>query len=141
MEPSALSVAARALRAYLAPGLDLELAQVSIGHPSAAAREQEANSSNAKDLLNLFFYRVERDGYPADGRSDDPFYVRAHVLLTAFSVADPPPNGAGAGEKDLRLVGGAMHLLHAQPSVPVRDADDNVVARVQVVQTPFTLDD
>ena len=141
MDPSALSVAARELRAYLAPKLGLNLDQVSIGHPSAAAREQETNSSNPRDLLNLFFYRVEHDGYPADGASEDPFYVRAYCLLTAFCLNDTENNGLSAGEKDLRLIGGALHWLHAQPLVHVRGADDAEVGVLQVVLSPLSVDD
>jgi len=141
VDPSALSVAARELRDYLAPKLGLTVDQVSIGHPSAAAREQDTNSSNPRDLLNLFFYRVEHDGYPADGAAEDPFYVRAYCLLTAFCLNDTENNGFSAGEKDLRLIGGAMHWLHAQPFVHVRGADDTEVAVLQVVMSPLSVDD
>lgn len=141
MKPSALSLAARELRAMLGPTLDLTINQIAIGHPSAAAKEQDANGS-ATDLLNLFFFRVERDG-PADGASEDPFHVRVFCLLTAFSVADAQGNGGtvSAGEKDLRLIGRAMQALHETPLVDVRDEEGDVVARLQVVQSPLTLDD
>src|SRR5205814_1645176 len=102
--------------------------------------EQETNSSNPRDLLNLFFYRVEYDGYPADGTSEDPFYVRAYCLLTAFCLHGIETNGLSAGEKDLRLIGGAMHWLHANPFIHVRDVNAAEVAVLQVVLSPLTVD-
>jgi hypothetical protein len=140
MGPTALSVTARQVRTYLAPKLGLTLAQVTIGHPGAAAREQEANASNAQDLFNLFFYRAEYDG-PADGTSDDPFYVRAQCLLTSFGLTETGNAGLSGGEKDLRLIGEAMHWLHRQPFVRIRDEAGNEVAQLQVVPTPLSLDD
>jgi hypothetical protein len=140
MGPTALSVTAREVRSYLAPKLGLTLAQVTIGHPGAAAREQEANPGSVQDLFNLFFYRVEYDG-PPDGTSDDPFYVRVQCLLTSFGVTDTAPPGLSAGEKDLRLIGEAMHWLHRQPFVRIRDEAGDEVAQLQVVPTPLSVDD
>jgi hypothetical protein len=141
MDPSALSVAARGLRDDLAPKLGLSLSQVVIGHPAGAAREQEANAASPRDLLNLFVYGVERDGYPADGSNQDPFYVRAHCLFTAFCIPDSDGNGLSAGEKDLRLIGGVLHWLHAQPSLRVQDGTGAEVAQVQVVLNTLALDE
>jgi hypothetical protein len=141
MDPSALSVAARGLRDFLAPKLGLALSQVIIGHPAGAAREQEANAASPRDLLNLFLYSVERDGQPADGSSQDPFYVRAHCLFTAFCIPDSDGNGLSAGEKDLRLIGGVLHWLHAQPSLVVQDGAGAEVAQVQVVFNTLALDE
>lgn len=140
MDPTALSVTAREVRTFLAEKLDLSEAQIAIGHPGAAARQQETSSPGPQDLLNLFFYRVEYDG-PADGRSDDPFYVRAHCLITAFCVADAAPNGASAGEKDLRAIGGVLHWLHAKPFVHVRSGGGTEVALLQTVPTSLALED
>lgn len=141
MDPSALSVAARHLREYLAPRLDLEISQITIGPPATAGRTQDDQNGNSQDLLNLFFFRVEYDGYPADGKSDEPFYVRAHCLLTGFCVTDTASGGLGAGEKDLRLIGSAMHWLHAEPFVSVEGADGAEVARLQIVPSHLGLDD
>jgi hypothetical protein len=139
VDPSALSVAARALRADLAPKLGLTQQQVLIGTPSAAARELEGDSSNAQDVLNLFFYRAEYDGF-ADGTARDPTYWRAYCLFTAFSVTDPGENGASAGEKDLRLVGGIMHFLHERPFLSLKNGADEV-ALLQVVPHSLSVDD
>lgn len=140
MGPTALSVTARELRSYLAPKLGLALTQVTIGPPSAAAREQEATLSNPQDLFNLFFYRAEYDGTPG-ATSDDPIYVRAHCLLTSFGLTDSATGGLSAGEKDLRLIGEAMHWLHRQPFVRIRNEAGDEVAQLQVVPTPLSLDD
>jgi len=141
MDPTALSVAARELRAFLAQRLGLDVGQVTIGHPSGAAREQETGGGNSRDLLNLFVYRAEPDAYPADGTQRDPMYLRAFCLLTALCLADPPPERTSAGEKDLRLIGGAMHWLHAEPFLAIRDSSGAPVASLQVVPSPFGLDD
>lgn len=140
MDPTALSVAARELRAYLASQLSLALDQVLICHPGAAAREQET-SNNGRDLLSVFMYRVEHGAYPADGSNDDPFYVRAFCLLTAFCLPDSGGTGLSAGEKDLRLIGGALAALHKQPFLRLRDGSGQELAALQVVMSPLAVED
>src|SRR6185369_6232797 len=115
--------------------------QIVIGPPSAAAREQEGDSSKAQDLVNLFFYRVEYDGYPADATDRDPTYWRAHCLLTPFCLSDTAGNGVSGGEKELRLIGGIMDTLHAQPFVRVRNEASEEIAALQVVPSQLSVDD
>lgn len=141
MNPSALSVSARELRAVLADRLELPQGQILIGPPSAVAREQDFGSSNGSDVVNLFFYRTEYDGYPADGSSADPAYFRAYCLITAFCIADAGENAVGAGEKELRLLGGVLHHLHAQPFLSLENEASEVVATLQVVPHALSLDD
>lgn len=140
MAPTSLSLAARALREYLADELDLDLTQVTIGHPGGTARDQDRDGGSGVDLLNLFFYRIERDAYPSDGPASDPFYVRAFCLLTAFCHPLAGANGASAGERDLQLIGGVMERLHARPRLRVRQ-DGTDVAELQVVMHALQLDD
>jgi len=142
VDPTALSLAARGLRGYLAPGLGVEEGQILIGHPSASIKDAEGDVG--KQYLNLFFYRVEHGAYPAHGRSDEPFYVRIHCLITALgSKAPNGDNGAtiSAGENDLRLIGGVMALLHENPIMGLDDKDGREVASLQIVLVPLGLDD
>lgn len=136
MDPSALSVAARALRSHLVPGLGLPAEQILIGHPAAALKEQQA--ATGKDLLNLFFYRVEPGAYPSAGDARDPLYLRLHCLLTAFAEGS---SAASGGETELRILGRAIEALHAAPLLPLADADDRPIALLQAVPVPLTLDD
>lgn len=139
--PSALSVAARELRARLAAALDLAPANVLIGPPAAAAKELEREP---RTLLNLFVHRIEPAGQGGGEAALDPFQVRAHALITAFAE---PESDAGtqvtvsAGEIDLRLIGGALRALHEQPVLRLRDDAGEEVAQLQLLFAPLSLDD
>jgi hypothetical protein len=125
----------------LAPRLGLELSQIMIGHPSAAARDLERNNVNGFDFLNIFFYHIEYDGYPSDGSADDPFYLRIRCLFSGFCLPDDGGTGPSAGEKDLRLIDGVMRALHAQPSLPISDGAGREAARLEAVPYHLSLDD
>jgi hypothetical protein len=90
-----------------------------------------------KNQLNLFFYNVSYDGYPADGSSEDPFYVRLYCLITAVGAKNGSPS---AGENDLRLIGEVMRVLHQQPVISVDDGTNDEIAQLQIVPHPLTLD-
>jgi hypothetical protein len=140
MEANALSLAARQLRTYLAAKLPIDESQILIGHPSAAIKEAE--SETGKQHLNLFFYRVEHGAYPADGASEDPFYVRLYCLITAIGSKETGnQQTVSAGENDLRLIGGVMAWLHRQPALRLVDEAQQEVARLQVVLHALSLDD
>ena len=74
---SAMSDAANKLRDVLVDQIDdLDAAnRIRIGHPNDTIEGMMGEGLNS---LNLFFYNVSYDGYPADGLSEDPFYVRLH---------------------------------------------------------------
>lgn len=131
---SALSVAANELRSLLESEIeDLTVGQVLIGHPKDTFESMADDENN----LNLFFYNVQFDGYPADGMSDNPLYVRLHCLITAVAGRRTVPS---AGENDLRLVGEVMRVLHQKPVISVNDATDSEVAQLQIVPHPLNLD-
>lgn len=138
LDPSSLSVAARALRSHIGAAMSLPETQILIGHPNLTA----GGTDGAKQFLNLFFYRVEHGAHPPDGTTDDPFYLRFYCLVTAFG-AQETLNGTSisAGENDLRLVGGAMQGLHQNPILMLRDDSGEDIAQMQVVLHTLTLDD
>ena len=134
---TSLSVAANKLRSYLADNI-ADLDGIFISHPKEAA--DQANSEG-KQYLNLFFYLIEHGGYPADGRSDDPFYLRVNCLITPLGTKEPgpPDSSVSAGENDLRLMGEVLRLLHEQPLLMVEEGGE--MAHLQVVMYPLSLDD
>lgn len=141
MQASALSLAARELRDYLTNAYDAaESKEVVIGHPNAAFKLSE--TPTAGHVLNLFFYHLEHGGYPADGQSADPFYIRMYCLITAFSRDTTTGNNVsvGAGENDLRVIGGVIGLLHQRPTVNVQ-TNNGELAQLQAVLAPINLDD
>ena len=99
---SAMSDAANKLRNLLLDRIDDldDVKRIRIGHPKDTLEDMEKDKD--KNHLNLFFYNVSYDGYPADGLSEDPFYVRLHCLITAVGAKKSSPS---AGENDLRLNG------------------------------------
>lgn len=138
---NAFSLAARGLREHLAESLPLVAGRILIGHPSEGAATAQGDAGN--QYLNVFFYRAEYSGYPADATSQDPIYVRLFCLLTALGNAETDGNGEGnvsAGENDLRLIGGAMHALHRRPTLLLSD-EGRPVAQLQIVPSPLNTDD
>jgi hypothetical protein len=144
---SSLSTAAYGLRDLLIQQID-ELADVThvrIGHPGDTIKELEDNDQNS---LNLFFYDVNYDGYPVDGSSDNPFYLRLHCLITAVghktsepeSPVSSNPRDVSKGENELRLIGEVMRTLHEQPLLALSDVDGNQIASLQVVPHTMNLD-
>lgn len=142
MEANAISTAARNLRAYLATQLVISEDNLLIGHPTLAATTAEANPGD--QFINLFFFRVEYGGYPADAGNTDPFYVRLYCLITAFGNNETGEDGTitiSAGENELRMMGGVMAHLHANPVLEIQDPDEQTVARLQIVLSPLDIQD
>jgi hypothetical protein len=139
-QPSSLSIAARALRTHLAGATGLPEDRILIGHASAAVKDIESDPN--KQFLNLFFYRVEHGAHPADGSSEDPFYLRFFCLITALGAKESV-NGAtiSAGENDLRLVGSVMQGLHENPILVLQDEAGADVAQMQILLHVLSLDD
>ncbi|MCP3952320.1 MAG: DUF4255 domain-containing protein, partial [Desulfobacterales bacterium] len=142
MDANAISIAARNLRTYMAGRLGINEDNILIGHPGIAADTADANPGS--QFVNLFFFRVEHGGYPADAGKTDPFYIRLHCLITAFGNNETGSGGTitvSAGENDLRLIGGVMEHLHAGPILEVKDLTDNTVAQLQIILSPFDTND
>lgn len=142
MDANAISTAARNLRANLSDGLDISEDNLLIGHPATAAAAADANPGD--QFINLFFFRVEHGGYPADAKNTDPFYIRIYCLVTAFGNNETGDDGTitiSAGENDLRLIGGVMAHLHANPMLKIEDLEENMVAQLQVVFSPMDIND
>jgi len=133
---SSLSVAANELRALLQKEIgndDLPIGQIKIGHPKDMFADIEENNI----YLNLFVYNVQYDGYPSDGLSEDPFYVRLYCLITAVSGKNINPS---PGENDLRLIGEVMRILHEHPIISVDVGDNGEIAQLQIVPHTLNLD-
>ena len=141
---SSLSDAAHGLRTLFLQNID-ELNNINdilIGHPAENIKELDDAEHSC---LNLFFYNVNYDGYPADGMSNNPFYVRLYCLITAVGQKTEI-NGNGSerdiskGENELRLIGEVMRILHEQPLLMISDAEGNGIAMLQVVPHTMNLD-
>ena len=144
---SSLSRAAYGLRELLMTHIDEVdvIDRIKIGHPGDTIKDLEDFDENC---LNLFFYDVNHDGYPSDGTSENPFYVRLHCLITAIGHKSKEPEEAGSsserdvssGENELRLIGEVMRILHEQPVLAVDDDDHNEIAQLQIVPHAMNLD-
>lgn len=138
---SALSVTAKEMRGLISREVGLPEDQVLIGHPMEAAGTGNADTTG-KHYLNLFFYRVVYAGYPSDAGQDDPVYVRLHCLITALGANETVNNNVvTAGENDLRLIGSVMQILHATPTLAIRDAGGADIGLLQMVPVNLSLDD
>jgi len=141
---SAISDSANKIRSLLFNEIvDLDEKNIKIGHPKETFREIESGNQNGENHLNLFFYDIKFDGYPADGLSEDPFYVRLYCLITALSSAtetqvDSTTVTLSAGEMDLRLIGEVMRVLHEQPILSVNSGDN--IAQLQIIPHSLDLD-
>lgn len=136
-DASSLSLAALCLRSRLKKATNIAENRIVIGHPQAAAEQRE--SEQDEDLLNLFFYRVELDGYPTDGASDEPCYLRAHCLITALG-GKSSDSSRSSGEVELQLMSAVIADLHAHPTITISDLSTQPLAKLQIVPASFTLD-
>lgn len=144
---SSLSSAAHGLRNLFLDNIaDVTvLDHIRIGHPADNLKEL---SDLDDHCLNLFFYDVAYDGYPADGSSNNPFFVRLHCLITAVSFQTTEPESPGSisdrdvskGENELRLIGEVMRVLHQQPLISISDPGGQAAAKLQVVPNALNLD-
>lgn len=107
---SSLSVAVQAAADFLADRMADDVV-VTVDSPQRASKQAEDDS---KHTLNLFVYRIAPSGFHADFGSEDPTFVRAHLLITAFPAGqgDPPP------DSDLRVLGQAVRVLQSFPVIP-----------------------
>ena len=137
LQVSSLSSAAYGLRQVFIEHIDDldDISHIRIGHPGETIKELEKLEQNS---LNLFFYDVKYDGYPSDGLSENPFYVRLRCLITAIGNTTSEPEGSDTdvvrdvskGENELRLIGEVMRVLHERPLLSVTDDEDNEIAQL-----------
>jgi hypothetical protein len=138
---SAMSDAANKLRSLLINQIDDldDVKRIRIGSPKDTLVEMESDKD--KNHLNLFFYNVSYDGYPADGLSDDPFYVRLHCLITAVGAKTGATGSPSPGENDLRLIGEVMRVFHEQPVITVSGGNNIDISQLQIIPHKLNLDD
>ena len=134
---TSISDAANKLRTLLFSNIEDidDIKQIRIGHP------KDTFDSMKEDLnyLNLFVYHVKYDGYPSDGLNNDPFYIRIYCLITAVG-SSKNSSPISAGEKDLRLIGEVMRILHEQPVLSIDNGDANELALLEVIPHSMDLD-
>jgi Pvc16 N-terminal domain len=108
---SSLSVALQGFADFLDSQFGQEVV-VSLDSPQKAAELAKGESAA---VLNIFVYRLSPSGFHAEAGSQDPLFIRAHLLLTCF----PPGTGNPDPDTDLRVLGQAMAVLHSLPTIPV----------------------
>jgi hypothetical protein len=108
---SSLSIAIQGLADFLA-GQVTEGIVVTVDSPQKA--QEQAKVSTAQ-ILNIFAYRIAPSGFHAGEPHNEPFFIRANLLLTAF------PSGQGNPEPDvdLRVLGQAVRVLQSFPVIPM----------------------
>ncbi|SFR50684.1 Pvc16 family protein [Litoreibacter janthinus] len=110
IDASSLSVAMQGFADHLAASFTQDVT-VTVESPNAAAEQAKGSD---KAVLNVFCYRISPSGIHPDLTLNEPAFVRAHVLLTAFSNA----TDAQVKDKDLRVLGHAVRVLQSQPVIP-----------------------
>lgn len=108
---SALSVAVQSFADFLDTQSPPDVA-VSVDTPNQAQKTADDSTS---DFLNVFAYRLSPSGFHPEVTSNEPFFVRVQVLLTAF----PRGQGTADPDADLRVLGHAVRVLHSTPVIPV----------------------
>jgi hypothetical protein len=107
--------------------------QVRIGSPASAAPAQ----GDTEHRVNLFFYRVEPNGFGPAAAPDETWLLRLSCLVTTFGVDE---DQISAGENDLRLLGGVLSAFHERPILdPV--AINGTTVRPQVVFQPLGVEE
>jgi Pvc16 N-terminal domain len=133
--PSSLSLACRSMADFLAERLGTtdEAVLVTLGTPKDAVD----SGSDSGHRLNLFFYRIEPGGFGPHPGPDQPWPLRVHCLVTAFSVAE---DNVSSGENDLRILGEVVRIFHEHPVLAPVGVNGTTV-RLHAVFQPLGLDD
>jgi hypothetical protein len=107
---SSLSQVCRSIADFLSNRLEAAQnnIQVRIGSPATAAPAHGDNEHR----VNLFFYRVEPNGFGPSAAPDETWLLRLSCLVTSFGVEE---DLISAGENDLRLLGSVLSAFHEQP--------------------------
>lgn len=132
---SSLSQVCRSIADYVSNRLEAAQnnIQVRIGSPASAAPAQGDNEHR----VNLFFYRVEPNGFGPAAAPDETWLLRLSCLVTSFGVDE---DQISAGENDLRLLGGVLSAFHERPILdPV--TINGTTMRPQVVFHPLGMEE
>jgi hypothetical protein len=90
-------------------------------------------ASKTDDIrLNLFFYRFEASGFQAGAHPNEPWRIRAFVLVTCMAS-----QGDDQGEEDLRLLGMVMAFFNENRIMPLVTIGAETL-RLQAVFVPAT---
>lgn len=108
---SSLSVAIQGLAEFMSSKFTEDVL-ITVDTPQKA---QEQAKELSAQILNIFVYRIVPSGFHASEGHQDPFFVRANVLLTAF----PSGQGTPPPDVDLRVLGHALRVLQSFPVIPV----------------------
>jgi len=107
---SSLSVALQGFADFLADNFEEDVV-VTVDAPQKA---QEQAKDASTHILNIFVYRIAPSGFHASLGDEDPSFIRANILLTAF----PAGQGAPPPDSDLRVLGQAIRVLQSFPVIP-----------------------
>ncbi|PTX56101.1 uncharacterized protein DUF4255 [Litoreibacter ponti] len=111
LDASSLSLAMQGFADHLAANFSQDVT-VTVESPNAASEQAKGSD---KAVLNVFCYRILPSGIHPEFGQNEPTFIRAQVLLTAFSDA----SDASVKDKDLRVLGHAVRVLQSQPVIPV----------------------
>ncbi len=111
VEKSSLSIAIAGFADFLAANVPQDV-MITVDSPNAA-HEQAKGADKA--VLNIFCYRLAPSGIHPELGPNDPLFLRASVLLTAFSNS----TDATVKDTDLRVLGQALSILSSNPVIPV----------------------
>ena len=108
---SSLSVAIEGFADFLDGTFDNDVV-ITVDSPQKVGKPGDNNS---KHTLNVFPYRIAPSGVHPDAGGNEPFFIRAYVLLTAF----PASAGNASTDADLQVLGHALRALQSNPAIPV----------------------
>ncbi|MEM1302452.1 MAG: DUF4255 domain-containing protein [Pseudomonadota bacterium] len=106
---SSLSTAIKGFADYLARSVPNGIT-VSVDTPQKA--ETVAKDLPNLDTVNVFVYRIAPSGVHAATTVNEPTFVRASILITAF------PRKDAEKDTDLRVLGHVMSVLQSAPEIP-----------------------
>jgi len=136
VNPTTLSMAARALREHLDANTDLTAANILFGHPASVQ-----HSNGDEPYLSVYFYHVYPAGNTADLRSEEPLDTIVHCIMTPLAKGSiNSPNQVSPGEEDLRVLGQVMTCMHAERLLIVTNANGDPVCNVEIIPLDLSVD-
>lgn len=143
IDKSSLSIALQGFADFLSTQFSQDV-MVTVDSPNAAHEQAKGRD---KAVLNIFPYRIKPSGVHPELGPNEPLFLRASVLLTAFSNT----SDAVTKDADLRVLGHALAVLSSNPVIPMvlpaegaaADAlpDETTFYRLQVVLQPTEMEE
>ena len=151
MDPTTLSMAARALRNHIHQHTGIPEENALLGHPSSFDPVTGTDSKlsiyfyKVVPAANSGIYRAAREKSTGNLRTDTPLDTIVHCIITPLAPSTTTGNNTPTrGEMDLRILGQVMQCMHEFPLLEVKEemnGSEKTVCDVEIIPLELSVDE